>query len=96
MIRDLQSSVRSYKEGSRSIPPDVTHDYEQRIKRLQTELEASDDQRKNANRELMALQTKLREMELIRKDNQEVLSQEVWREGGGEREGVGWEVEKDI
>jgi hypothetical protein len=77
VIRELQGSVRSYKESDRTIPPDVTHEYEQRIKRLQTELEASDEQRKNANRDLMTLQTKLRELEFSRKGNQEVLSQEV-------------------
>ena len=77
VVRELKSELRVYKESEWSVPPALTHEYEQKIRRLQAELEVSEEQRRTTSQELVKLQSQLSESEYANKGRKEVLVQEV-------------------
>ena len=76
MIRELQVEVAKYKESSASVP-EVSHVYEQKIRRLEIELQAAAEERRQAAQEVIRLQSQLSDSEHSRRGQKEVLAHEV-------------------
>ena len=77
MVRELQSELRVYKDGEQVAPTALTRALEQKIKRLEAELEVSEDQRRHASQELVRLQSQFSEVQHLNEGHKEELVQEV-------------------
>ena len=69
--------MRSLKDSEGGIPLDLSREFEQRVKRLEAELEVAEDQRRKAAQEVVKLQSQLSESEHAAKGHKEVLVSEV-------------------
>lgn len=76
-VRELQSELRVYKDSEQTVPVALTRGLEQRIKRLEAELEVSEEQRRQASQELVRLQSQFSEIQHLNKGRKEELVQEV-------------------
>ena len=78
--RDLKSKVNTLTESNGAgIPLDLSREFEQRVKRLEAELEVSEDQRRKAAQEVVKLQSQLSESQHAAMGHKEVLVSEVGR-----------------
>ena len=69
--------MRSLKDSEGGIPLDLSREFEQRVKRLEAELEVAEDQRRKAAQEVVKLQSQLSESQHAAKGHKEVLVSEV-------------------
>ena len=75
--RELKSKIQSLTDSSGGIPLDLSREFEQRVKRLETELEVVEDQRRIATQEVVKLQSQLSESQHAARGHKEVLVSEV-------------------
>jgi len=75
--RELKTKVRSLKDSEGGIPLDLSREFEQRVKRLEAELEVAEDQRRKAAQEVVKLQSQLSESQHAARGHKEVLVSEV-------------------
>lgn len=76
--RDLKSKVNTLTESNGAgIPLDLSREFEQRVKRLEAELEVSEDQRRKAAQEVVKLQSQLSESQHAAMGHKEVLVSEL-------------------
>ena len=75
--RELKTTVRSLKDSEGGIPLDLSREYEQRVKRLEAELEVAEDERRKAAQEVVKLQSQLSESQHAARGHKEVLVSEV-------------------
>ena len=74
-LRSKQLPVQT--EAEVRISRDLSRDFEQKIKRLEVELEAADEQRRNATEEIVQLRSQLSESEHASRGHKEALVREV-------------------
>ena len=74
-LRSKQLPVQ--REAEVRISRDLSRDFEQKIKRLEVELEAADEQRRNATEEIVQLRSQLSESEHASRGHKEALVREV-------------------
>ena len=75
--RELKSKIQSLTDSSGGIPLDLSREFEQRVKRLEAELEVVEDQRRKATQEVVKLQSQLSESQHAARGHKEVLVSEV-------------------
>ena len=75
--RELKGKVKSLADSNGGIPLDLSREFEQRVKRLEAELEVCEDQRRKAAQEVVKLQSQLSESQHAAKGHKEVLVNEV-------------------
>ena len=76
--RELKDKVKSLAESNGAgIPLDLSREFEQRVKRLEAELEVSEEQRRKAAQEVVKLQSQLSESQHAAVGNKEMLVSEV-------------------
>ena len=75
--RELKSKIQSLTDFSGGIPLDLSREFEQRVKRLEAELEVVEDQRRKATQEVVKLQSQLSESQHAARGHKEVLVSEV-------------------
>ena len=76
--RELKGKVKSLAESNGAgIPLDLSREFEQRVKRLEAELEVSEEQRRKAAQEVVKLQSQLSESQHAAMGNKEMLVSEV-------------------
>ena len=75
--RELKTQVQALKDSEGGIPLDLSREFEQRVKRLEAELEVAEDQRRKAAQEVIKLQSQLSESQHAAKGHKEVLVSEV-------------------
>ena len=74
---ELKTQVQALKDSEGGIPLDLSREFEQRVKRLEAELEVAEDQRRKAAQEVIKLQSQLSESQHAAKGHKEVLVSEV-------------------
>ena len=75
--RELKTQVQALKDSEGGIPLNLSREFEQRVKRLEAELEVAEDQRRKAAQEVIKLQSQLSESQHAAKGHKEVLVSEV-------------------
>lgn len=75
--RELKTKVQALKDSDGGIPLDLSREFEQRVKRLEAELEVAEDQRRKASQEVVKLQSQLSESHHAARGHKEVLVSEV-------------------
>lgn len=75
--RELKTQVQALKDSEGGIPLDLSREFEQRVKRLEAELEVAEDQRRKAAQEVIKLQSQLSESQHAAKGHKEVLVSEL-------------------
>lgn len=75
--RELKSKIQSLTDSNGGIPLDLSREFEQRVKRLEAELEVVEDQRRKATQEVVNLQSQLSESQHAARGHKEVLVSEV-------------------
>lgn len=75
--RELKNKVKSLTDSNGGIPLDLSREFEQKVKRLEAELEVSEDQRRKAAQEVVKLQSQLSESQHAARGHKEVLVNEV-------------------
>ena len=75
--RELKTQVQALKDSEGGIPLDLSREFEQRVKRLEAELEVAEDQRRKAAQEVIKLQSQLSESQHAARGHKEVLVSEV-------------------
>ena len=76
--RELKDKAKSLAESNGAgIPLDLSREFEQRVKRLEAELEVSEEQRRKAAQEVVKLQSQLSESQHAAVGNKEMLVSEV-------------------
>lgn len=70
-------SLSESNGGNVGIPRDLSREFEQRVKRLEAELEVAEDQRRKAAQEVVKLQSQLSESQHAARGHKEVLVNEV-------------------
>lgn len=76
--RELKDKVKSLAESNGAgIPLDLSREFEQRVKRLEAELEVSEEQRRKAAQEVVKLQSQLSESQHAAVGNKEMLVSEL-------------------
>ena len=74
---ELKTQVQALKDSEGGIPLDLSREFEQRVKRLEAELEVAEDQRRKAAQEVIKLQSQLSESQHAARGHKEVLVSEV-------------------